>query len=118
MAYIIRKNCGNAIADTIFERYYIKRNLLVARYTHQGLANLLGYKGRSAVHNHLTDCKNMGLFKTEEMPWYSHGRKRAIKIYIFGSWKRIDDETYIETYDLFTKFKQIEAKRRLDEKKL
>ena len=114
LGYVIRARCGNGIADKIYEEYYKKRHLLAARYTHQGLADMFGYKGRQGVTNHIKACKDEGIFTIEEMPWFSRGRTRNIKIYVFGSWQNIDDN-YIETIDMFTKFRKESAEKKLSE---
>jgi hypothetical protein len=110
IGYIIRRKMNNPIADKIYYEYYKKRKLLVARYTQQGLADLFGYNDRRGINNHIKACEKEGVLKVEEMPWKS----RKIKIYIFGSWQKLGD-AYVETLDMFTKFRKEEAKRRLEE---
>lgn len=112
IGHIIRARCKNPIADAIYNNYYKKRHLLAARYTQQSIAEIFGYSGRSAVNNHLKSCENDGIFRVEEMPWGS----RKIKIYIFGSWENKTGCNYIETFDMFTKFRKEEADRILSKK--
>lgn len=114
--YTIRARCGNGIADAIYEKYYKKRKLIAARYTHQGLSEIMDYKDRRAIWNHLTACKKEGIFYVEEMPWTSRGRTRDIKIYVFGSWENVGGDNYIETVDMFTKFRKEDADSRLAKK--
>lgn len=112
VGYIIRAKIGNPIADRIYEKYYKKRHLLVARYTQQSIAEIFGYRDRRAVNNHLMACKNEGIFRVEELPWGN----RKIKIYIFGSWENKTGCNYIETFDMFNKFKKLDGNRKLAKK--
>lgn len=112
IGYILRKKVNNPIADKIYEEYYKKRNLLVARYTQQGLAELLEYNDRRAINNHLKACEKDKVFHTEDMIWGT----RKIKIYIFGSWENKTGCNYVETFDMFREFRKREADRLLEKK--
>lgn len=112
IGYIIRKRMNNPIADKIYENYYKERHLLVARYTQQGLANMFGYRDRRGINNHLKACERDSIFKIEEMPWGN----RTIRIYIFGSWENKTGCNYVETFDMFTKFRKEDADKRIVKK--
>ena len=106
---IIRKEMKNKLADAIYKEYFLKRKLLVARYTQQGLAELFGYADRRAISNQLVKCEKEGIFKIEMMPW----RNKKKRIYIFGSWENTTGIHHVETIDMFTKFRKEEAERKL-----
>ena len=116
LGYVIRSRINNPIGDKIYEEYYLKRHLLAARYTNQGLADLFGYKGRQRVNNHIIACEKEQIFRVEKMPWTSRGRTRNIYVYVFGSWKYAGDpadDHRVETIDMFSKFRKELAESKL-----
>ena len=103
MGFVIRKKYGNSIADKIYEEYYCKRQLLVARFTQQGLADRLGYKDCRGVNNHMTKLEKEGIFKVHDNRW--NGRK--LKIYEFGYWDDVTGNDYFEVIYMYKKFNEM-----------
>lgn len=108
--FVIRNNCGNSIADFLYKRFYKEKKLLVARFTHQGLAERLGYKDRRGVNNHMIVLEKEGIFKTHIEPW----RNRRIKIYEFGSWINVNGTNYIESVYMYNKFHNLHTEKKLE----
>lgn len=110
--FTIRKKCGNAIADMLYDKYYIGEKLLVSRFTHQGLAERLGYKDRRGINNHMVDLEKEEIFKIHKEPW----RNRIIRVYEFGTWDNKTGSDYFEIVHMYTKFNKILASYELEKK--
>ena len=110
--FTIRKRCKNAIADMLFDKYYKEKKLLVARFTHQGLAERLGYKDRRGINNHMVALENEGIFKVHKEPW----KNRILRIYEFGTWDNKTGNDYFEIIHMYTKFNKILADYEIEKK--
>ena len=110
--FTIRKRCGNAIADLLYNKYYVEKKLLVARFTHQGLAERLGYKDRRGINNHMVELEKENIFTVHEEPW----RDRSIRVYEFGTWDNKTGNDYFEIVHMYTKFNKMLATYAIEKK--
>lgn len=108
--FVIRNKCGNPIADHLYNEYYVKKKLLVARFTHQGLAERLGYKDRRGINNHMVVLEEEEVFKVHIEPW----RNREIRVYEFGAWENLQGCNYIEIIHMHRKFSKILTEHNLE----
>lgn len=103
--FAIRKKCGNAIADMLYEKYYRDKKLIVSRFTQEGLAKLLGYKNRKGVEKHMRALEKDGIFKIHMETW----RNKKIRVYEFGYWENKTGTDYVEVLHFFCKFNKMLA---------
>ena len=97
--FVIRAKTGNRIADMMYEDFFLGKNLLVSRFTHQGLADRLQYRDRRGINNQMIQLEKEGIFKVTPVQW--HGR--VIRLYEFGTWKK-ENNQYNETIYMYKKF--------------
>lgn len=107
--FTIRAKLDNAIANMLYEKYYIGKKLLVARFTMHGIAKRLGYKNRSAIINHMKVLEEEEIFKVHIEPW----RDRNLRIYEFGYWDIAGEDTYFEVLHMYNKFSKLLAEKKL-----
>jgi len=107
--FVVRSRCGNLIADHLYKKYYREQGLLVARFTHQGLAERMGYRDRRGINNHMVVLEKEGIFKSRMEPW----RNRKIKIYEFGTWANLQGCNYIENVYMYSKFHKLHAENNI-----
>lgn len=103
--FVIRASCNNNIAKMLYKKYYVEKHLLVARFTHQGLAERLGFKDRRGINNHMVMLEKEGIFKIHLEPW----RNRQIRVYEFGSWHMSPGGNYEEIITMYSKFHKLAA---------
>jgi len=107
--FTIRRKCGNAIADMLYDKYYVGKRLLVARFTQDGLAKLLGYKDRKSINKQMKLLEKEGIFKVHMEPW----RGKKIRVYEFGYWENKTGTDYVEVLHFFCKFNKMLADEQL-----
>lgn len=93
-SFIIRAKMNNKIAAFLYDKYYIGKHKLVARFTQDGLAQSLEYKDRRGVNNHLVKLEKEGVIKIIPEKW----NNRYIRVYDFGTWSEVDNSKIERLY--------------------
>ncbi len=107
-SFSIRQKMKNDIAIKIYENYYVKKQLVVARFSYNALANTLGCT-KQAVNRQLKILQKEGAFKLHKMKL----KKKDIFIYEFGTWEWLPDGRKYERLHILNKLKKLDAKNKL-----
>lgn len=110
-SFSIRHKIPNRMALKIYEDYYIKKQLVVSRFSYVALADTLGCT-KQAINTHMKRLQSEKAFKVHTMKW----RNRDISVYEFGRWELLPNGKKYEHLHIFNELRKLNAKNKMEKK--